>query len=203
MAVRVERTRQRISSDRLARIASRLLKASALCALATVSSGGEAHVNTMYFARGKPWDLVWISAADSTHSRHLRANPSAAIAVYDSHQRWGGSDRGIQVFGRARQLAGRSGREALECYARRFRRDERVLRRFVPYRLRPRRMKLFDEGELGTGTFVVARVNRDGTLVWEWTEAYRDNALRDPLEDQARTRDRARHRAGRRQGAPE
>jgi len=64
-------------------------------------------------------------------------------------------------------------------------------------------MKLFDEAELGTGTFVVARVNRDGTLVWEWTEAYRDNALRDPLEDQARTRDRARHRAGRRQGAPE
>jgi uncharacterized protein YhbP (UPF0306 family) len=172
--VTVELTRERVAARRLARVADRLLRASTLCALATVSSGGRAYINAMYFARGEGWDLVWISARDSRHSRNVRAGGSAAITVYDSHQRWGGNDRGIQVFGRARELTGRAGRDALASYARRFHAADRVLSRFVPYRLRPTRLKLFDEREWPGGTFVTARVARDGTLAWERTETYRD-----------------------------
>jgi hypothetical protein len=39
------------------------------------------------------------------------------------------------------------------------------------YRFRPRRMKLFDEAELGAGVFVTATV-RSGRVVWERTEVY-------------------------------
>jgi len=175
MPVTVARTGKRISSERLARVARRLLDAAALCALATVDPRGRAYVSTMYFARAGAWDLVWISAAMSRHSRNIRANGTAAIAVYDSRQRWGGKDRGIQVFGRARELRGRAARDAKTAYGRRFAADERILDRFVAYDLRPTGLKLFDESEWSGGTFVSARVRRDGALVWERTETYRDS----------------------------
>ena len=128
----------------------------------------------MYFARSDPWDLVWLSAPRSRHSRNIAASGSAAIAAYDSRQRWGRKDRGIQVFGRARALQGEAARRAVEPYARRFRSGPDVVDRFVVYRLRPTRLKLFDEREFGDGAFVIARPRRDGTLVWVATESYRD-----------------------------
>jgi hypothetical protein len=41
------------------------------------------------------------------------------------------------------------------------------------YRFRPRRLKLFDERELGTGVFVTARVVGGGRPSWERSEIYR------------------------------
>ena len=46
---------------------------------------------------------------------------SAAVAVFRSTQTWGGSDRGIQLFGRARELRGRAALDAERLYAKRFR----------------------------------------------------------------------------------
>jgi uncharacterized protein YhbP (UPF0306 family) len=158
----------------MTQVARRLLDAAPLCALATVTPSGRAHVNTMYFARTGVWDLVWLSTATSQHSRNMSSNRSAAIAVYESDQRWGGKDRGIQVFGRARALRGRAARDAVAAYARRFENDQEILGRFAVYRLRPSRLKLFDERTFGGGTFVTARVQRDGRLAWERTETYRD-----------------------------
>jgi len=172
--VTVGRGRQRVSATRLSRAARRLLDAAPLCALATVTPSGRAHINTMYFARAGAWDLVWLSAAMSRHSRNIRSNGTAAIAVYDSDQQWGGKDRGIQAFGKARALHGREAREAVAVYGRRFENDEHILGRFVAYRFRPTRLKLFDERMFGGGTFVTARVGRDGMLAWERTETYRE-----------------------------
>ena len=174
MTARVVSTGRRIASARLTRVARRLLDAAPLCALATIASNGRAYINTMYFARADPWDLVWISSPDSQHSRDLRERGTAAIAVFDSRQRWGGKDRGIQVFGRARELRGTAARAAIRAYGDRFEPDEQILQRYVAYRLRPTRLKLFDEREFGSGTFVSARVGRDGTLRWERTDAYQD-----------------------------
>jgi uncharacterized protein YhbP (UPF0306 family) len=174
MTARVVSTARRISSARLERLARRLLDAAPLCALSTVAPRGRAYVNTMYFARLDPWELVWISAPASQHSRNVEERGTAAIAVFDSHQRWGGKDRGIQAFGRARELRGTAARAALDAYGRRFRPDEEILGRFAVYRLRPTRLKLFDERELGSGTFVTARVARDGSLEWERTDEYHD-----------------------------
>ena len=41
------------------------------------------------------------------------------------------------------------------------------------YVLRPRRLKVFDEHELGAGVFVTARLARDRRPVWERTDIYR------------------------------
>jgi uncharacterized protein YhbP (UPF0306 family) len=173
----IQRARERVPSARLRAIARRLLNASSLCAISTVSSDGRAHINTAYFASSAAFDIVWLSAPEARHSRNVRRHPSVAIAVYDSTQKWGGSDRGIQIFGIARELAGRSAREAAAIYGRRFKaysRDELSAYRF--YRLRPTRLKLFHERELGGATFVSARVSRGGQLNWERTESYVSSA---------------------------
>jgi uncharacterized protein YhbP (UPF0306 family) len=167
--VTIERSRRRVSSARLARVARELLDAADLCAIATVSPRGQLHVNTAYFALAPDLRLVWISDPAATHSRNLRANGEAAVVVYDSAQSWGGTDRGIQVFGSGHAAAD----DAAEIYARRFpnyRADE--LAAYRCYELRPRRVKLFDERTFGAGVFVTARVGGRGALEWVRTEIY-------------------------------
>ena len=168
----IARSSKHPSDARLAALAHRLLEASTLCAIATVSAGGRAHVNTAYFAFGEEFEIVWWSSPDSRHSRNIRATGSAAVAVYRSTQTWGGLDRGIQVFGRASELRGRAALAAERVYAARFRSYEGDTPAYRFYRLRPARMKLFDERVLGGATFVTVRVMRDGHVRWERTESY-------------------------------
>lgn len=169
----VERIRERIPAARLAAIARRLLKAAPLCAIATVGGDGRAHINTAYFAWSPAFEIVWLSAPEARHSRNIRSRPSVAIAVFDSRQEWGGSDRGIQLFGTARELSGLAARVAGRLYGRRFKAyAAQDLDAYRFYRFRPRTLKLFHERELGGGTFVTAKVARDGRLAWERTESY-------------------------------
>lgn len=164
----IERSGRRVGRARLRSAAASLLEASTLCAISTVSPRGRAYVNTAYFAWAEGLRIIWCSEPRAQHSRNLRANPSAAIAVYDSAQTWGKPDRGIQLFGEAR--AGSA--EAETVYAARFpayRAQELPAYRF--YELVPRRVKLFDERALGAATFVTARVE-SGRLTWERTEVY-------------------------------
>jgi uncharacterized protein YhbP (UPF0306 family) len=150
----------------------RLLDESKLCAIATVSPGPGAHVNTAYFAWGPVFEIVWLSSPEAHHSRNIRANPSTAIAVYRSTQTWGGSDRGIQLFGTAREVQGRIARAAEQLYAARFRAYAADLAAYRFYRLRPRRIKLFNEHALGGATFVTVAVGAGGRLRWLRTESY-------------------------------
>jgi uncharacterized protein YhbP (UPF0306 family) len=165
--VTIGRSNRPVGAARIRRVARELLDASDLCAIATVSRGGRAHVNTAYFAWAADLRIVWVSDPGAGHSRNLRANPSAAVAVYDSGQTWGKPDRGIQLFGSARE----AGSDAEEVYAKRSPEYEAGMYRC--YELRPRRIKLFDERVLGGGVFVTARVAHDGTVTWQRTDLYR------------------------------
>jgi uncharacterized protein YhbP (UPF0306 family) len=163
----ITRSGRRVAQARIRSIAGDLLGASTLCAISTVSRAGRAHINTAYFAFAPDLRIVWLSEPRAQHSRNLRANPSAAVAVYDSRQTWGKPDRGIQLFGSARA----GGPEEEELYAGRFP-DYKRLKAYRMYELAPHRLKLFDERVLGAATFVTARVARDGRVTWELTEIY-------------------------------
>ncbi len=168
----IRRATRPIAAARLTTVARRLLDASTLCAIATVSPSGRPHVNTAYFAWSRDFVLVWLSEPRSKHSANVRSGGTAAIAVYDSSQSWGKPDRGIQLFGAAREVVGADARAAEEIYAKRFpeyRELEPSSYRF--YRFEPNRLKLFDELALRPGVFVTARV-RGGRLTWERTEIY-------------------------------
>jgi uncharacterized protein YhbP (UPF0306 family) len=168
--VTIERRSRRFSSDRLERLARRLMNVAPLCALATVWPGGRAHINHMYFARSGAFDVVWVSDPDSRHSRNLLTNPSAAVTIFDSHQTWGRPDRGIQLFGTAGTVSGAAARQAERAYAARFPSYD-PSDSYPVYRFRPREVKLFYERILGGGTLVTARVTRDG-LAWLKTEVW-------------------------------
>ncbi|TMF22215.1 MAG: pyridoxamine 5'-phosphate oxidase family protein [Chloroflexi bacterium] len=161
----VERRSRRFSSLQLQRVARRLMDASPLCSLATVSPRGRAHINHMYFAWNQLFEVFWISDADSIHSRNLARNPSAAVTVYASNQVWGRPDRGIQLFGTAGVT------RSAEPYARRFKEFDAEGNDLPCYRFRPRTLKLFDERSLAGGTLVTARVTRTG-LEWMKTEVW-------------------------------
>jgi uncharacterized protein YhbP (UPF0306 family) len=170
----IERSKRQVAAARMARTARSLLDASTLCAIATVGPGGRAHVHTAYFAWTPEFELVWMSEPRARHSRNIRANGAAAVAVYDSSQERGRPDRGIQLHGSAREAKTAA---ADRAYANRFpdfRAGELGAYRF--YSFRPRRLKLFDEEELGPGWFVTARVAAGGRLAWERTEIYRSAA---------------------------
>jgi uncharacterized protein YhbP (UPF0306 family) len=160
------------SSSRLIAMTRRLLDQSKLCAIATVSPRERAHVNTAYFAWGPSFEIVWLSAPDARHSRNIRANPSIAVAVYRSTQTWGRADRGIQLFGIARELRGPTARAAERLYADRFSAYGADLDAYRFYRMRPARLKLFDEHALGGATFVTVAVGARGRLRWMRTESY-------------------------------
>jgi len=144
---------------------------SPLCSLSTVSYGGRAHINHMYFAFTDRFEVVWISDPDSIHSRNLVRNRSAAVTVYDSHQTWGKPDRGIQLFGTAGVTSGRVADAAHRVYGRRFRDYDSEAEGLPAYRFKARTVKLFDERTLAPITLVSARVTRDG-LVWSKTEVW-------------------------------
>ncbi len=170
----IERSKRRIASGRIAVTARRLLDASPLCAIATVTPGAGAYVSTAYFASSPEFEVVWLSDPRAKHSRNIRANPSVAVAVYASEQRWGEPDRGIQLFGTARELDPAGARDAEAVYAARFPGyDFERISAYRFYVLRPRRLKVFDETELGTGVFVTARLVAGRGLAWERTEIYR------------------------------
>ena len=141
------------------------MNASTLCALATVSNGGRAHINHMYFVWTDGYEVFWFSDRDSVHSRNIERRSTAAITIYDSHQVNGRPDRGIQLFGTARAV---DDGEALTRYLRRFGVDPSG---YQAYRFRPRTVKLFDERSLAPATLVTARVTRKG-LAWTKTEVW-------------------------------
>lgn len=166
------RSGRRVASGRIKTLARQLLDASTLCAIATVSPGGRAHISTAYFAWSQRFDLVWLSDLRARHSSNLRARPTVAVAVYDSHQTWGTPDRGIQLIGAAQELGDRAAGEAARTYAKRFPSSSASdFGAYRFYRFRPRRLKLFDERALDAGVFVTARVSR-GEVAWERTEIY-------------------------------
>jgi uncharacterized protein YhbP (UPF0306 family) len=170
----IERSNRRVAATRIVAIARQLLESSTLCAIATVTRNGAAHVNSAYFAFDRDFKVVWLSEPQALHSRNLRANHSAAIAVYDSGQSWGRPDRGVQLSGTAREAADEDAERAEALYARRFSAYTKTdLGGYRFYRFAPRRLKLFDEPALGAATFVTARVDPDGRLAWERTEIYR------------------------------
>jgi uncharacterized protein YhbP (UPF0306 family) len=169
--VTVERRAKRWSSAKLTAVARNLMNASPLCAIATVAPGSKAHISHVYFAWTDTFDVCWISDSDSLHSRNLARNPSAAVTVFKSAQVWGRPDRGMQLFGTAKEVSGRPAREAERAYTARFKGYGGNDDSLPFYRFRPRTVQLFDERSLAPGTLVKARVTPDG-LAWLRTEVW-------------------------------
>jgi uncharacterized protein YhbP (UPF0306 family) len=152
----------------------RVLSATSLCSIATIAPGNRAHINTVFFAVSRHLELYFLSDPESLHSRNLESNPSMAMTVFDSHQRWDAPGRGVQLFGTARRTRGEQARRAAAVYGGTFppfarwvrgrtaadRRRAALLRSYTLYRFLPTRVKILDEAEFGGATFVIATIRR-------------------------------------------
>src|SRR6266705_431647 len=188
----VTRTRERISKRRIRTIVLQVLFETKLCSIATVARGNRAHINTAFFAYSPRLELVFLSDPGSLHCRNLLANPSMAMTVFNSNQKWEAPGKGIQLFGTGHQTRGRQADHAEAIYAKRFpafarwmkgttpaeRRQAAQLRSYALYRFLPSRVKILHETEFGGAVFIIATVRRHRTrdgesrveLAWEATE---------------------------------
>ena len=157
------------SADRVARSVGQVLEETGLCAWATVTQAGKAHINIGYFAQSADFHLYLLSHPTSLHCRNLATNASMAVAVFVSPQEWMVPGRGIQLFGLCTEVDGDDIDDAEWVYRDRYKAyaawkaalkpgDPAGQSRF--YRFVPESVKVLDEAEFGDAVFVQAEIVR-------------------------------------------
>src|SRR5207302_4188037 len=116
----VKRTRERIAERRIRTSVLRVLAETKLCSIATFARANRAHINTSFFAYSPNLELYILSDPGSLHCRNLLDNPSMAMTVFNSNQRWEDPGRGIQLFGNGHRNRGRHADMADAIYGKRF-----------------------------------------------------------------------------------
>src|SRR5256712_10533380 len=121
--------KRRFPGKRIQRSVISILRHSALCSMSTVAPGNRAHINSAYFCYAPALNFYFLSDPDSLRCKNVERNPSMAMMVMNSSQTWGGTDRGIQLFGACHRVRGPAAKEAERRYGSRFPRDATWLRR--------------------------------------------------------------------------
>lgn len=70
----------------------RLLAENLYLVLGTADAEGRPWVTPVFFAADGERRLLWVSSADSRHSRNLSARPAVAITIFDSRVPVGGAE---------------------------------------------------------------------------------------------------------------
>ena len=170
-AIRVDGTPSEVeglTAERVRRSIMRVLDGTPLGAWATITIGGEAHVNTAYYSYSEDLVLYFMSHPQSLHCLNVSANSSMAVAIFASEQKWTDPGRGLQLFGRCDQLTGGDAEIAERAYGQRFRAyadwkgslksgDAAMDYRF--YRFVPHTVKVLDEAEFGDAVWVEVQVD--------------------------------------------
>jgi uncharacterized protein YhbP (UPF0306 family) len=160
-------SKSRITNRKIQRSVNRLLAENVLCSMASITTQGRAHINTAYYSYTPDLKVYFLSHPNTLHCQNILNNPSMALAIFSSNQTWGSPDRGLQLFGTCKQIAGREASKADKLYGKRFAEyatwkadfaSDSVGRDYQFYRFITSEFKVFDEKELGAGIFVVARL---------------------------------------------
>lgn len=152
-----------IPNDRATESIVAILDSVELCALATVSAEGRAHINTCYFARDPRSPTLYIlTPPASQHSRNLDANKSISVAVYSTQQPFVAAKCGLQLSGTGHRVNDGDVSAPLGVYGARFPalleglEDKTSLQglesRF--YCLSLQRGRLFDEPRFGSEVWI-------------------------------------------------
>lgn len=158
-------------SDRIAKSVARILEATQLCSMATVSEGNISHINTAFFCYDDRLDIYFVSQVSSVHTQNIARNPSMAVSIFDTHQPWDDWKMGLQFFGTARSSDKHEFKHGGELYKERFPDYKKwlhslgraVAKSAVPpfFVFRATRVKILDEEDFGEETFVEATIIRD------------------------------------------
>lgn len=156
-------------ADRLYAAVARILASNDLCSMATRNADGTLHINTAFFCYSDDLELFFLSEPDSIHCQNVARSPGMAMAVFDSHQRWGAPHRGLQLFGDCTLATGEVKGRARELYSGRFpyaelldnlSQEKRRAFSLRFYRFGPLSIKILDEDDFGEEVFVMTTVVR-------------------------------------------
>ena len=160
-------------SARLLTSVTRILSVNTLCAMATRSEAGTVDINAAFFSFGADLTLHFLSNPNAAHCRNLAQVPQMAMTVFDSHQQWGASHAGLQLFGLGGRVASDQFEQAQASYAARFagyfdlviRAGEASPAPTVVAELQlhcfvPTRVKLLDEPAFGDDVYITAEIVR-------------------------------------------
>jgi uncharacterized protein YhbP (UPF0306 family) len=75
-----------------------LVKSESTLALSTCAADGSPRSAPLFFLSDDELRLYWFSSSSSEHSRNLKKNPSAAVTIYRSTEKWR-EIRGVQMRG--------------------------------------------------------------------------------------------------------
>lgn len=106
-----------LSEENLRTSVFKILAENTLCSMATVTSNNLAHISTAYFSYSGAVELYFWSHPHSLHCRNLMQNPSMAVAVFSSSQKWTGPDKGLQLFGTCGVASGAQAKKGERLYA--------------------------------------------------------------------------------------
>jgi uncharacterized protein YhbP (UPF0306 family) len=70
----------------------RLLAQHRYLVLGTADAEGRPWVTPVFYAADGEHRVLWVSSADSRHSRNISARPAVAITIFDSHAPVGGAE---------------------------------------------------------------------------------------------------------------
>ena len=101
-------------------LVSAFLKTQSTLALSTSGDAGAPCVAPLFYLPGDNLELYWFSSPRSAHSRNLKRDPAAAVAVYDHAATWE-DIRGCQLLGTVGVVTGRPRRAIAEAYAELYR----------------------------------------------------------------------------------
>lgn len=160
---------KRFSEERVRQSVLSIFDNNVLFSISTVTPEGRAHINTAYFSYSGKLELYFLSHPGSLHCRNLLRNPSMAVTIFSSLQKWTDPGQGVQLFGTCEETSGSSAEEAERSYAKRFPayqtwkvtlKDEDLARQYRFFRFDVAQIKLLDEKNLGDAVFVRASVLR-------------------------------------------
>lgn len=144
-----------------------IVESNRLSSLATVTPDSKAHIATAFYVYDGELRFYILTPPETDHGRNLADNDSIALAIYDSHQQWTDNKQGLQIFGTAELVEEEDEvEEALELYTERFPaveqfasspQEARGLESSF-YRITPERIKLFDEPNFETETWINVKV---------------------------------------------
>ena len=144
---------------------SGILGATLLLSMATVRPDGKSHINTAFFAYDDALRLFLITGPNSAHGKHFSTNPSVAVTVFDSHQKFWTELRCLQLFGNCRQTPLTKLPHALSRFIKRFPVFSELVKSPADFARKAvgdvrlhtitvERLKLFDEPTFGEEVFI-------------------------------------------------
>ncbi len=156
------------SSSQLAKSVLAILRKNDLCSIATIGLDSESYINAAFYCFSDAIDIYFLSDPDTHHCHNMARTSSTAISIFNSHQVWGSTLKGLQLFGNCSLAEGKDEKNAVERYKERFPAYRAFLGMLSPLELQefksrffvfhPITIKIFDESEFGEENIITVKI---------------------------------------------